>query len=179
MDKSATLAVFASDKGPGDAERSSILSQAGSFLAKQKVRLVCPVHAGDLCVPLIKSARAADGDVLVIADDAFALPSALEGITVERENDKAARQRRLAEVCGAFVGLPGSLASITSLYETWVATGSSTPIALLNRNRAFEVLRGFTADVVSNSIKDVERQFQFAESIEDLWSKLSRQLAAT
>lgn len=179
MDKSKTLAIFASDKGPGDAERSSILSQAGTFLAKQKVQLVCPVHAGDLCVPLIKSAQAAGGDVLVIADDAFELPSALDGIPVERVDEKTARQHRLAEICGAFVGLPGSLASVTSLYETWVATEGVVPVALLNRNRAFEVLRGFAADVVSASVKDVERQFQFADSIEDLWNKLSRTLAAT
>lgn len=178
MENTITLAVFASDKGPGDAERSSIMSQVGSFLAKQKVRLVCPANGPDLCVPLIKSAKAANGDVLVIADDNFVMPSALKGIELERLDEKQARQQKLSEICSAFVGLPGSLASVSNLYETWVATGSIKPVALLNRNRAFEVLRGFAADVVSNSVKDAERQLLFADTIEDLWSRLSRNIAA-
>jgi hypothetical protein len=38
---SPALAVFASDKGPGDAERSSIMSQAGTLLARHGARIIC------------------------------------------------------------------------------------------------------------------------------------------
>ena len=43
-----------------------------------------------------------------------------------------------------------------------------------NRNNAFEVLRGYAADVLSHSIPHHERYVQFAESIEDLWARASR-----
>ena len=41
-----TIAVFASDKGPGDAERASIMSQAGTYFARKGARVVCLVKHG-------------------------------------------------------------------------------------------------------------------------------------
>jgi hypothetical protein len=172
-----TLAVFASDRGPGDAERASIMSQAGRFFASRGARLVCPVLGGALSIPLIKSARSAGGDVTIVSDLQFAVPSALAGIASERFAAKTELHQRVGTLADAYVGLPGSLASVTALFETWVSTGGGKPVALLNRNRAYEVFRGFTADVISHSASDWERHLQFADTVEDLWNRLTRMLA--
>ncbi len=81
-------------------------------------------------------------------------------------------------MCDAYIGLPGSIGSVTSLYETWIDTGADKPVALLNRNRAYEVIRGFASDVLSHSVREWERKLQFADSIEELWNRLNRALPA-
>jgi hypothetical protein len=88
---------------------------------------------------------------------------------------------RLAALAQCFVGLPGSLASATSLYSTWTLAGggnSGKPVVLYNRNRAFEVLRGYIADVAAHSLKRSEQVVQFADSIEDTWSRVVRMVGA-
>lgn len=172
-----TLAVFASDKGPGDAERASIMSQAGTYFARRGARIVCLAEGKTIAIPLITSARAAGGEITVISDEGFSMPRALSGVPVEKLADPAMRVARMAELADVFVGLPGSLASISNLYMVWQRAGAGAagkPIVLYNRNNAFEVLRGFTSDVLSHSVKHSERIVQFADSIEDLWSRIHR-----
>jgi len=171
-----TLAVFASDQGPGDAERSSIMSQAGSFLAKQGAQIICLSSGGGICIPLITSARSAGGEVIIVADQEFEAPSALSDVPVERFSTQSEKLIRVGDLSDAFVGLPGSLVSVTSLFEAWTAAGSGKPVALLNKNRAFEVMRGFVGDIVSSKVSNVERQLQFSDNIEELWSRLSRMM---
>jgi predicted Rossmann-fold nucleotide-binding protein len=171
-----TLGVFASDKGPGDAERASIMSQVGSYVARKGARLVCLAEGDSLAVPLVTSARAAGGEVIVIADSDFQMPAALAGVPMERIAEAEMRMRRLAELCDVFVGLPGSLASATSLFSAWVKAGGGTggrPVVLFNRNRAFEVMRGMAVDVLSHGIKRHDRYVQFTDSVEDLWNKVT------
>ena len=172
-----TLAVFASDKGPGDAERASIMSQAGTYFARKGARIVCLAEGGSVAIPLVTSARAVGGEIVVIADEKFALPRALSSVPLEHFGAAEARLARLSGLADAFVGLPGSLASISSLYLSWLKGGGGTggkPVVLYNRNNAFEVLRGYSADVLSHSVRHTERLIQFADSIEDLWSRISR-----
>jgi hypothetical protein len=79
-----------------------------------------------------------------------------------------------------FVGLPGSLASASELYKTWVRAGggaSGKPVVLLNRNRAFEVMRGLAADVLSHSVKRQDRMMVFTDNVEDLWNRVAWALA--
>ena len=45
------------------------------------------------------------------------------------------------------------------------------PVVFFDRNGAFKVMRGYTADVISTSIKGYDRYVQFADSIEDVWNK--------
>ena len=45
---------------------------------------------------------------------------------------------------------------------------------MLNRHRAFEVVRGYAADVLSPGLPGYDRAVQFADTIEDLWSRVSR-----
>jgi hypothetical protein len=167
-----TLSIFASDKGPGDAERSSIMSQAGSYLARRGARIACLAEDDLLPVPLVTAARSAGGEVIVVTGADFHAPPALQGLPLERYDGPEARLARMAAICDIMVGLPGSLASVASLYRSWTK-GQDKPVVLLNRNRAFEAIRGFSADVFSHSIKKSDRRIQFAGDVEDMWNKIA------
>lgn len=171
------LAVFASDKGPGDAERSSLMIQAGMYFARHGANIVCIAERGAIPVPLITAARTAGGAVQIIADKGVTLPTALQGVPMEVVADADARMQRVAGLADALVALPGSLASASALFGTWSASktmGKPCPVVMLNRHRAFEVMRGYAADVLSPGLKGYEHAVQFADSIEDLWSRVIR-----
>ena len=174
-DAHPVIGIFASDHGPGDAERAAIMSQAGSYLARRGARLACVVDTIDtIPVPLLTSARTAGGDVILIGDESFSEPSYLTGVTVENAPTAEARLGRLAALSTLYVALPGSLASATALYRTWVRGGGGAgrkPVVFFDRNGAFRVLRGFAADVLSTSIRSHDRYIQFADSVEDIWNK--------
>ena len=169
------IGVFASDVGPGDAERAAIMSQAGSYLARKGAHIACVIDRHfDIPVPLLTSARTAGGAVTLIADEEFSEPSYLSGVTVEHIAAASDRQARLAAISTLYIALPGSLASAISLYRTWVQGGGGAgrrPVVFLDRNGAFRVMRGYAADVLSTSLKGYDRYLQFADSIEDLWGK--------
>ncbi len=170
-----TVAVFASDKGPGDAERASIMSQTGSYIARKGARIVCLAEKEDLAVPLVTSARAAGGEVIVVGDEDFVMPAALAGVPLERLADPDSRLARVSELSQVFIGLPGSLASASQLFSTWVKSGSGAGghgVVLYNRNRAFEAMRGMATDVLSHAIRRHDRFVQFTDSVEDLWTKV-------
>ena len=174
-----TLAIFASQQGPGDPERSSIMSQAGTYFARKGARIVCLIDALTVPVPLITSARSAGGEVILIADERVPLMPSFQGVAVERIGEMSERLARVAMLADGFVGLPGSLASASSLYSAWVKGGGGQggkPVVLFNRNHAFEVMRGYVADVVSHSRKGHEQVIQFADSIEDTWNRITRML---
>lgn len=171
------IAVFASDRGPGDPERASIMSQAGTHFAKKGARIVCLAENGVIPVPLITAARAAGGAVQIVADTSITLPPALSGVTIEAIASREERLERLAQLADAYVALPGSLASASALFGTWAAArqgGETPPVLMLNRHRAYEVIRGYAADVLSHGLAGHERAVQFADTIEDLWARLSR-----
>lgn len=173
-----TLAVFASDKGPGDAERSAIMSQAGALLARHGCRIVAIADHSLDAVPLVTAVRAAGGQVLLLVDDGFVPPPALSGVPLERIDDPEARLARLGELAEVLVGLPGSLASAAALYRTWQRQGEArSPVVLLNHHRAFEALRGFAADIFSHSIAHADRIVTFTDNVEDLWNKVSWAMA--
>jgi len=174
---SPVVAVFASDKGPGDPERASIMSQAGTYFAKRGARLLCLAENGVVPVPLITAARAAGGQVQVVGDTSVVLPPALNGVTMEALATREERFARMAQLAHAYVALPGSLASASALFGAWAAAksqGKAPPVLMLNRHKAYEVMRGYAADVLSPGLAGYERSVQFADSIEDLWARLSR-----
>ncbi|ODT47272.1 hypothetical protein [Devosia sp. 63-57] len=166
------IGIFASDKGPGDPERASLMGEAGRLFARRGVRLVCLAENDALPVPLITAARAAGGTVDVLADASIVLPPALANVPVSVVPERAARHAQLAAMSTILVVLPGSLASATALFETWSST-PSRPIVFLNRHRAFEVLRGFAGDVLSHAVPGYDRNLQFADTVEDLWNKVN------
>ena len=170
-----SVGVFASDKGPGDAERASIMSQTGSYIGSKGARIVTLAEAEGLAVPLVTSARAAGGEVLVIGDEDFVMPAALSGVPLERLSDPDQRLARLVAETQVFIGLPGSLDSASRLFTGWVKSGGGPggrPVVLFNRNRAFEAMRGMATDVLSHGIRRHDRFIQFADSVEDLWVKV-------
>ena len=174
------IAVFASDKGPGDPERASIMSQAGSYFAKRGARIVCLAENGIIPVPLITAARTAGGSVEIVADMTIVLPPALAGVTMDVLPEKGERLARVAQTAEAYVALPGSLASASALFGTWAAAraqGRTPPVVMLNRHKAYEVMRGYAADVLSPGLPGYDRAVQFADTIEDLWARLSRLVA--
>lgn len=171
------VAVFASDRGPGDPERASIMSQAGSYFARRGARLVCLAENGIIPVPLITAARTAGGSVEIVADATIVLPPALADVTITVLPERAERMARVAQLAEAYVALPGSLASASALFGTWAAAkaqGRTPPVVMLNRHKAYEVMRGYAADVLSPGLPGYDRAVQFADSIEDLWARLSR-----
>jgi len=171
-----TLAVFASDKGPGDAERASLMSEAGTILARHGARIVCLADGALEAIPLITAARAAGGEVLLLVDEGFVAPPALADVAVERIEDPEARLKRMGELAEVFVGLPGSLASTAMLYRTWARAGagaSGKPVVLLNKHRAFEAMRGMAADILSHSVPHADRLVVFTDNVEDLWNKVN------
>ncbi|MFD2648977.1 hypothetical protein ACFSX5_14400 [Devosia albogilva] len=172
-----TVAVFASDRGPGDAERASLMTQTGNYFARRGARILTLAEDGAPPVALITAARTAGGAVEVVADASIHLPPVLADVPVHVAGEGAERQALIASRTQALVGLPGSLASATALFATWSAArqqGRVLPVVLLNRHRAFEVVRGFSADVLSHSLKGHERAVQFADTVEDLWSRTQR-----
>ena len=170
-----TLAVFASDRGPGDPERASIMSQAGTLLARHGVRIICFADGALDAIPLVQSARSGGGEVLIVADGEFQPPVALSDVAVERIEDPDRRLRRIGELAQGFVGLPGSLASANALFRAWQRAGAGAggkPVVLVNRNRAFEPVRGLVADILSHSVAHADRLVVFTDTVEDLWNKV-------
>lgn len=165
-----TVAIFASDKGPGDAERASLMGEVGRLFARKGARMLCLAEGGIIPVPLITAARTAGGNVEVVADASIVLPKALAEVSITVLPDPAERHAYLAQ-SSAYVALPGSLASAAALFSTWAA-GAGRPVVMLNRHRAFEVLRGFAADVLAASVPNHDRNIQFAETVEELWNKV-------
>jgi hypothetical protein len=96
-------------------------------------------------------------------------------VIVERISDPDQRLARIAELAQVYIGLPGSLASASRLFSSWVKAGGGAggrPVVLFNRNRAFEAMRGMATDVLSHGIRRHDRFVQFADSVEDLWTKV-------
>lgn len=172
-----TLVVFASDQGPGDAARTSIMSQVGSLLAKNGAKLVCLAENDIVPLPFLTSARAAGGEVELMCDAEYALPTSLEGITVQIIAKREARLSALAEMANCFIGLPGSLASVTAHYMTIAQLGAKTPMVFLNQNNAYEIVRGFSADVFVHTFQEAHRKVQFVENIEEIWPRVVRLLS--
>ncbi len=168
-----TVALFASDKGPGDAERASVMSSAGAYFARRGARLITLTEGG-LPLPAITSARAAGGEVEIFTDDVFVPPRALSSVPLVRISDARERWRQLAARCDCYVILPGSLASISSLFHATLGSDHVRPVVFLNHHHNFEVLRGFVSDVLTFGRPGKDRNFQFADNVEDLWSKVSR-----
>lgn len=165
------IGIFASDRGPGDPERASLMTQVGTLFARRAARIVCLAEKGVIPVPLVTAARAAGGTVEILADESIVLPQALSGVPITVLHERDDRYRRMGELSSAFVALPGSLASVSALFTSWTLAGTK-PVVMLNRHRAFEVVRGFAGDVMSHSVPGFDRQLQFAETVEELWNKV-------
>lgn len=168
------IGIFASDKGPGDPERASLMSQAGTLLARRGAQLLCLWEGGNAPLPLMTAARQVGGSVSILADEGIALPPTLSGVLVRVVPERSARHGLMASEAQVFVALPGSLGSASALFGSWAAgKGKSKPVVMLNRHKAFEVVKGFAGDVLSHAVTGHDRNVQFADTVEDLWNKIN------
>lgn len=168
------IGIFVSDKGPGDPERASLMSQTGTLFARRGAQLLCLWENGIGPLPLMTAAQTAGGAVSVLADEDIVLPTTLPGVPVRVLPDRTARHALMAEEAQVLVALPGSLASASALFGSWATgRGRSKPVVMLNRHRAFEAVKGFAGDVLSHSVAGYDRNIQFADTVEDLWNKVS------
>jgi hypothetical protein len=175
-----TLGIFAAVALPGDAEHPRILSTAGTLFASSGAQLVCLAEDGAYCRPLVVAARAARGEVTILSDGSLDPETFATGCVVETIPEPEMRVQRMSELADALVGFPVGLVGVRAMFNVWVTAGggsSGKPVALLNRNRAFEVLRGYSMDVLSHSVTNTDQLVLFADTIEDLWNKLQRALA--
>lgn len=172
------IAVFASDKGPGDAERATLMSQAGTFLARKGAQIICPVGHENACTPLLKSAQKGGADILVVGTQNLELPAALSTLPVRTCENLSEADKLVHQLAHAFLVLPGSLASATRLFQSWIVEEKGRPTVFFNRNRAFEVMRGLGVDVLSHSVPHWERRMQFADNMDDAWARLSKMTAS-
>jgi len=176
--KQITVVVFASDQGPGDAERTAIMSQTGNLLAKQKARIICLAQNNLFPLPLLTSAHLAGADIELICDKEIDLPVALKDIDKTIIEDAAERHKALAQVADCFIGLPGSLASATSFFLTIADLSASKPMVFLNKNRAYEIVRGICVDVFAHSFHKAYRNIQFVETVDEIWPKVEKLTSA-
>ncbi|SFV36007.1 Possible lysine decarboxylase [Devosia crocina] len=170
---SPVIGIFASDRGPGDPERASLMSQTGTLLARRGAQVLCLWEAGVAPLPLMAAARQVGGSVSILADEDIVLPPTLAGVPVRVIPDRAARHETMSAEAEVFVALPGSLGSATALFGSWAAgKGKGRPVVMLNRHKAFEVVKGFAGDVLSHAISGHDKRVQFADGVEDLWNKI-------
>ena len=168
------IGIFASDKGPGDPERASLMSQTGTLLARRGAQLMCLWEGGTAPLPLMTAARQVGGVVTVLADEEVVLPPTLAGVPTRVVPERATRHGLMAAEAQVLVALPGSLGSGAALFGSWAAgKGRGKPVVMLNRHKAFEVVKGFAGDVLSHAVSGYDRNVQFADSVEDLWNKVS------
>ncbi len=174
VDDRVSLVIFASDRGPGDAERTAIMSQAGNLLARNGARIVCLAEDGVFPLALLTTAHLAGADIELVCDRETELPPVLGDIEKTIIENGKARYETLAEKADCLVGLPGSLASVSSLFLTIAELETVRPMVFLNRNRAYEIIRGFSSDVFFHSFQKAHRNVQFVETVEEIWPRVQR-----
>ncbi len=178
MADKSTLVIFASDQGPGDAERTPIMSQTGKLLASKDVKLVFLVENGVVPMAILKSSFSRGAEVELICDGGCDLPGGLKEVNQRTISDQSARYAALAEMADCFVILPGSLDTAISHFQTIKELGAKIPMVFLNQNKAFEIVRGFSNDVFAHTFPTAHKNLQFAEDVDDIWAKVSKVLSS-
>ena len=144
------------------------------MLARQGVTLLALAEKDVVPLAFLTSAVAAKGQVELFCDKRYTLPANLENVQVRTIADRKERARTLARRADCFVVLPGSLATATSQFLSISDQKTSVPMVFLNQNNAFEILRGFSADVFVHTFPKAHKQVQFAQSVEDIWPLVTR-----
>ncbi|WP_127145605.1 hypothetical protein [Pelagibacterium montanilacus] len=170
-----TVAVFADN---GTTAHAALYGEVGEWLARRGALIVVVTDKGSAPAHLVAGALRAGGEVLMIGREDDAIKAPLEGARIERVQTRAEALAMAARDAQALIGLPGRLDSAADLHAAWISAGgaaSGKPVGLLNRKRAFEVVRGFIGDVASVGLgRGTDDLVQFSDTIEDLWTRLSR-----
>lgn len=174
MAKLDSVAIFADC---GITAHQAQYRQAGTSVAQQDARVVCVGCGGQWPQAVVDSALGAGGSVTVMVGPAAQNPTLPSGVHIERfESDDEAAMGAV-RASQAVIGLPGGIATMRTLYAAWAGAGGAAcgrPVGLLNRDRAFEVVRGFLFDVAAPGRGNIDSLVQFSDNFDDLWNKLTR-----
>ena len=174
MGKLDTVAVFA------DCDMTShqaLYRKAGTIIAKNGGHLCCVARDGQWPRALVDSALAAGGRVTVFSAHQGGTLGVPQGVSVQLA--QTAHEAGVLAVghAQAVIGLPAGIETAAALYRAWSQAGNTTdrrPVGLLNHAKAYEIVRGFMADVASVGRGNVDTMIQFSETFEDLWNRLTR-----
>lgn len=169
-----SVAIFADC---GATAHQALYRQAGEIIARHGAHLYCLARNGQWPRALVESALAGGGQVTVASAPTPRPLAVSQGVAVLSEESEPAAAALIVRTARVVIGLPGSIDTAGTLYAGWTAAGgasSERPVGLLNHNRAYEVVRGFAADVASVGRGNIDALLQISDNFEDLWNRLTR-----
>lgn len=150
----------------------------GEAVARKKAHLICIACNGEWPRALVDTALAHGGKVTVCTSGDKS-PDVPRGVNVEVATDVQSAALKAASLGQVLIALPGGLAAAATLYNAWADIGGSEsgkPVGLLNRNNAFEVVRGFLTDIAGVGLGGIDHLVQVSDNFDDLWHRLNRAL---
>ena len=170
-----SLCVFCGSKNGNNLIYKNAAKELGTYLAKNKIRLVYGGGSLGLMGELSSSVNRNKGDILGV------IPKHLlqiEGINKNHgeiiiTDDMHTRKKTMYNSSDAFLCLPGGIGTLEEVSETitWFQLNiSRKPIFFLNINGYWDKFRVLVEDIVSKEFasKDLLNYFTFFESLEAL-----------
>ena len=170
-----SLCVFCGSKNGNNLIYKKAAKELGTYLAKNKIRLVYGGGSLGLMGELSSSVNRNKGDILGV------IPKHLlqiEGINKNHgeiiiTDDMHTRKKTMYNNSDAFLCLPGGIGTLEEISETitWFQLNiSRKPIFFLNINGYWDKFRVLVEDIVSEEFasKDLLNYFTFFESLEAL-----------
>ena len=170
-----SLCVFCGSKNGNNSIYKKAAKELGTYLAKNKIRLVYGGGSLGLMGELASSVNRNKGDILGV------IPKHLlqiEGINKNHgeiiiTDDMHTRKKTMYNNSDAFLCLPGGIGTLEEVSETitWFQLNiSRKPIFFLNINGYWDKFRVLVEDIVSAEFasKDLLNYFTFFESLEEL-----------
>ena len=170
-----SLCVFCGSKNGNNLIYKNAAKELGTYLAKNKIRLVYGGGSLGLMGELSSSVNRNKGDILGV------IPKHLlqiEGINKNHgeiiiTDDMHTRKKTMYNNSNAFLCLPGGIGTLEEVSETitWFQLNiSRKPIFFLNINGYWDKFRVLVEDIVSREFasKDLLNYFTFFESLEAL-----------
>ena len=170
-----SLCVFCGSKNGNNLIYKKAAKELGTYLAKNKIRLVYGGGSLGLMGELASSVNRNKGDILGV------IPKHLlqiEGINKNHgeiiiTDDMHTRKKTMYDRSDAFLCLPGGIGTLEEVSETitWFQLNiSRKPIFFLNINGYWDKFRVLVEDIVSAEFasKDLLNYFTFFESLEAL-----------
>ena len=170
-----SLCVFCGSKNGNNLIYKKAAKELGTYLAKNKIRLVYGGGSLGLMGELSSSVNRNKGDILGV------IPKHLlqiEGINKNHgeiiiTDDMHTRKKTMYNSSDAFLCLPGGIGTLEEVSETitWFQLNiSRKPIFFLNINGYWDKFRVLVEDIVSAEFasKDLLNYFTFFESLESL-----------
>ena len=170
-----SLCVFCGSKNGNNLIYKKAAKELGTYLAKNKIRLVYGGGSLGLMGELASSVNRNKGDILgVIPKHLFQI----DGINKNHgeiiiTDDMHTRKKTMYNNSDAFLCLPGGIGTLEEVSETitWFQLNiSRKPIFFLNINGYWDKFRVLVEDIVSAEFasKDLLNYFTFFESLESL-----------